>query len=524
MNFKKKIGAFVLSSMMLLSACGQPSEENSTEVEGSTAVKYKELLNIAMTAQPPTLDATLTPSNAANNVAGNIFEQLYTMNENYEPTPELAEAVEVSDDGLTYTFTLRSGVKFHNGKEMMAGDVVASMNRWLKVSTRASTLLPNASFEKIDDLNVKLTVEKATSDVLTIISTRMLFPAIMPKEVVDSAPPEGLTEYIGTGPYKMGEWKQDQYIHLVRNDDYQTLDTAASAYSGSKGIPTKDLYYMFVSEHATRIAGIKTGEYDVAEDIPLENYKELSEEEDIKLHSRSSGSLNAFLNTTEGVLGTNPKMRQAILAAMNCEEMLMASYTDSAYYVLDPGFMNVNQPQWAVKNGNEYYNQNNPEKSKELLKEAGYNGEKVTLLTTKDYQEMYAATIVLQEQLRQVGINAEVLNLDFPSFMETKSDLGKWDIFITSNSYNVIPPQILAVNPQWAGFSEPEVSEYLNKIRIAPSKEEAQEEWANLQQFIYEFGAATAIGHYKSAMATTDKVENFVYFDHPIYWNAKVAE
>ncbi len=522
-----RLMAAALGLSFILASCAQGNTDNikkPTVSGGEAAAKqYKEELNIAMTAQPPTLDAALTASQASLGVAGNIFEQLYTMNKDYEPTPELAESVEISDDGSEYTFTLRKGVKFHNGKEMTADDVVASMNRWLNVSSRAKTLLTDASFEKIDDYTVKLTVAKATSDVMIILATRTLFPAIMPKEIVEAAPPEGVNEYVGTGPYKLQEWKQDQYIHLVKYDDYSPVGLEPSGFSGRKDAATQNIYYYFVSDHATRIAGIKTGEYDVAESVPLENYEELLKEDDVILFSKPSGSLNAFFNTTEGLL-SDIRYRQAILAALDADEIMLASYASPEHYTLDPDFMNINQPQWAVKSGAEYYNQANPEKAKQLLKEAGYNGETVTLLTTKDYQEMYAATIVMQEQLRQIGINAEVSSFDFPTFMEIKNDRSKWDIFITSNGYNVIPPQILVVNPDWAGFSEPQVNASLTAIREASSDEEAQKEWKELQQFIYEFGAATALGHYNSSMATTDKVEDFVFFDQPIYWNARVEK
>lgn len=522
---KGRVLALILVVSIALTACGQSGGDNVNNGTdgGSGEAAYKDSLNIALEAQPPTLDAAMTASNVANNVAGNIFEQLYTMNENYEPTPELAESVEVSEDGLTYTFKIRKGVKFHNGNEMTADDVVASMNRWLSVSDRAKTLLPNSSFEKIDDDTVKYTVTTATSDVMIVLSSRILFPAIMPAEIIENAPAEGIAEYIGTGPYRFEEWRQDQYIHLTRFEDYQPLDGPSSAYSGMKEAFTKDLYYFFVSDPATRVAGIRTGEYDVAEGIPHENIEELSSEEGIVLHSNASGSLNAFFNTKKGMLA-DIKMRQAVLAAMDNNEIMMASYADPANYTLDPGYMNIKQPQWAVKSGEEYYNQSNPEKAKELLEEARYNGETVRLLTTQDYKEMYSASIVLQEQLRQAGINAEVVSFDFPTFMETKGDNSKWDLFITSNSYNIIPPQILAVNPGWAGFDEPQVAESLAAIRSASSPEDARAEWENLQQFMYEFGSSTAIGHYNSSRATTDKVEGFISFDHPIYWNAKVAK
>ena len=112
------------------------AEDNGSEKQAEQK-EYKDELNIALTAQPPTLDTALTVSAVALDTAGNIFERFYTLNANYEPVPALAESVERSEDGLTYTFALRQGVKFHNGKEMTSEDVVASMNRWLVTSSRA---------------------------------------------------------------------------------------------------------------------------------------------------------------------------------------------------------------------------------------------------------------------------------------------------------------------------------------------------------------------------------------------------
>lgn len=130
----------------------------------------------------------------------------------------------------------------------------------------------------------------------------------------------------------------------------------------------------------------------------------------------------------------------------------------------------------------------------------------------------------MQEQLRQAGFTAEVVSLDFPSFMETKGDFGKWDLFITSNGYQIIPPMILAVNSSWAGFDAPQVAEGITAIRGAANNEEAQKAWSNLQQFMYEYGSSTTLGHYNSSMATSSKVSGFVYFDLPIYWNAVITK
>lgn len=526
----------ILSLALIVTACGNNGGNSGTgnsanngstngqETTGGTAPEYRDTINIAVTAQPPTLDSALTVSQVALNTALYIFEQLYTLNADYEPVPMLAESVDVSDDGLTYTFKLRQGVKFHNGKEMTAEDVVASMNRWLVTSSRAKSLLSGANYEEVDPYTVKLTLQQPSSDVLILMATRANFPAIMPKEVIEAAGAEGVTEYIGTGPYKFNEWKQDQYIHLVRYEDYQPVDSAPSGFAGRKDAPTENIYFHFVTDHSTRIAGAKTGLYDIVADIPIENYDELAAESGLTLETAPGGTLTAFLNTADGVLADNVKLRQAILAALNNEEIMLASFAKPELYSLAPGYMNLNQTQWATDAGSEYYNQANVDKAKQLLSEAGYNGEEITLLTTKDYNEMYTATLVIQEQLRQIGMNVKVDNYDFPTFLETKNDRSKWDLFVASTGYQLTPPQLLAVTPDWAGLDDQKVKDSLVAIRTASSSEEAAKVWEELQGYLYEIGSSTVIGHYNSLVAVSNKIEGYEQFEAPVAWNAKIRK
>src|SRR5690625_4075031 len=110
------------------------------------------------------------------------------------------------------------------------------------------------------------------------------------------------------------------------------------------------------------------------------------------------------------------------------EAILVASFVHENLYSLDPGYMNPSQEQWQTDAGSEIYQANDIEKAKQLLDDAGYNGEEVTLLTTKDYGEMYNATLVIQEQLRQMDMNVDVEVYDFPTFMDRKEDPNNWDL------------------------------------------------------------------------------------------------
>jgi peptide/nickel transport system substrate-binding protein len=509
-----------------LVACGTTAppvtEQPGASTEEPSGV-VRESLNIAMTASPPTLDTALTVSAVALDIACNVFEPLYTLDEDYQPVPMLAESVNVSDDGTIYTFVLRHGVTFHNGKEMTAKDVVASMNRWLSLSSRALSLLPGAAFSQVDDYTVELKLTEAASDTLIIIATHSQFPSIVPQEVVDSATDEGIVDYIGTGPYKFVEWRQDQYIQLTRNNDYQSLPGEPSGFSGRKSAPTKDLFFHFVTDASTRISGLKTGLYDIADSIPTENYDELDADPSVTLYTKNSGALTAFFNTREGLLA-NEQLRQAVLAALNDEDILLASFGNPKLFSLSPSYLNPQQAQWATDSGAQFYNQNDPQKAADLLAQAGYNGETLTLLATQDYAEMYDATLVMQEQLRQAGFTVEIATYDFPTFMETKGDYSAWNIFVASTVYQLTPPQLLALSPDFAGFDNDEAKALVQAIRQAPTQAEAKAEWERLQLFMYEYGSGSVLGHYASLVGSGPTVDGFKAFLAPIVWNASVSE
>lgn len=514
--------ALTMSMALLLTGCGG-SGSSGSDASGEDAGAVKDELHIAISANPPSLDPQSINSNIVGGIGTHVYEPLFAMNAEYEPTPVLAESYEVSDDGMVYTIKLRQGVKFHNGEEMTADDVVASMNRWLEVSAKANTLIGGSTFEKVDDYTVNLNVNQASSDIIMILASPIQAAAIYPAEVVESATAEGISEYIGTGPYQVSEWKQDQYVKLEAYEDYQPSEGEPSGLAGEKEAATPTLYFDVVTDASTRIAGVQSGEYDIAEEIPLDNYEELSGDTNLTLNVDRGGTLNLFLDTTEGIMA-NQTFRQAVLAALNCDDIMLAAYGNPDLYEINASWSDPTDAQWGIDAGSEYYNQQDPDKAEELLDEAGYNGETVVLVTTQDYPEMYNATLVVQEELKQVGINAEVETYDFSTFMEHRADPNQFDMFITSNSYNMLPIQLSVLDSGWAGLNAPEVAEGIQEIRSASSDEEAADAWADLQTFLYEYGAATVLGHYTGVIAMDSGVQGYDYLRFPIYWNVTASE
>lgn len=174
--------ALALSAVML-TACGQSGgakEEPATAVAGGAAegtettkptgeISYKTELNVAITANPPSLDVHGVNSNIVGGIGTHIYEPLFAMDADYKPAGVLADSYTISEDGKVYTIKLRQGVKFHNGQEMTADDVVASMSRWLELSGKAKALLAGTVFEKADDYTITMTLPEAYADALTVV-------------------------------------------------------------------------------------------------------------------------------------------------------------------------------------------------------------------------------------------------------------------------------------------------------------------------------------------------------------------
>ena len=190
-------------------------------------------LNIALDGQPEHLDVAMTTMDIASEVVyGSVYEKLVAFSENNELIPELAESWDLSDENRVYTYHLRHGVLFHNGEEMKAADVVASMNRWIDAANNASSLVGGAHFTAVDDYTVEIRMENGTLYLNEMIAGLGQQAVIMPASVI-AAVGEGelVKDVIGTGPYAFDTWKADQYIRLKAFDGYQPYGEPGS-YSG----------------------------------------------------------------------------------------------------------------------------------------------------------------------------------------------------------------------------------------------------------------------------------------------------
>ena len=482
----KKIIALVMACALCLGLCAV-----------SASAAEDSVLNIALDGMPNNLDCVMNSEDIISEVVyGSVFEKLVALNGDNEVIPELCETWEMSDDATTYTYTLRQGVKFHNGEEMTADDVVASMNRWIDNAANANNLVGGAHFEKVDDTTVSITMENGTLYLNELIAGLGQQAAIMPASVIEAAGEgELVDEYVGTGPYAFSEWRADQFIKLVANPDYVPYGTEGD-YSGWGGYKTAyydEVYFYFPGDTATLVNGLLTGEYDMINKLSADDYDKFADNEDFTIFSDESEMPMIIFNKAEGV-AADPLVRQAVQAVVNCDDVLYASTGNEDFYNLYSSYMFESSANWYTEAGSEYYNQNDPDRAIELFEEAGwdFDNDVFRILVRTDATDFYTQAQVVQEELRAIGVNCELLTYDSSTFSEMRNNQpDAWDAFITSFGPKVLPNMNLFLSDSWPlseGMGLDRVLEDLAAIAAETDLAAAQQIWTDLQEYMYAEG------------------------------------
>src|SRR6266581_6499197 len=409
-------------------------------VSEAVAQKKGGVLKVGNLGEPPTLDAHWTTATITEVLANHIYEGLYSLDAKSQPIPMLAEGMPaVSKDGLTYTFKLRQGIKFHNGKEMTSADVVASLNRWGAQSTYGKTLYARvAEVRAVDKYTVEMKLKEKTAIVLISLAIPNNAAAIYPKEIVDKfKPAEKATEWVGTGPFKLVEWKPDRHIKMARFDDYQPRKEAASGYGGRKIAYVNELLWIPVPDAATRVAQIETGELDFADDLDLNAYERLKNSPGVQaIVAKPYYWLVAVFNKKEGLM-TNQKLRQAWQAALDMEPIMKnVAGGHRELYRMDSSLAFVENAPWHTKLQGLPWNEHDRDKAKRLLRDAGF-------------------TIDLQV-------------VDWATLVKRRNNSKEYDVFTTGMGNFYDPTHHIYLGPNWPGWTD---DEELNRLLAELARE-----------------------------------------------------
>jgi peptide/nickel transport system substrate-binding protein len=377
-------------------------------------------LRVGMIAEASTLDMHWQPEGTAQLIARHYLEGLYTQGLDYGWIPMLAEGHTVSEDSLVYTIKLRRGVLFHNGKELTAADAVASLLRYGRLHRRGRQLFQRIeSVRALDQYTVQLRLQGKSALVLPLLGT-----AIYPKEVLEEAGEGQIRSHIGTGPFKLAELQPGR-IKLVRFEPYQTRGEPPNGYGGGKTAWVDTLLFLYVPDDSVRMAALESGDMDITWGMH-EAYDRLKAHPELKVQIEKPGNkFVTMLNKQKGLF-TNVKLQQAALAALDMEPILRAAVGHPQFYRLDSSLSFKEEPWWTDAGG-ELYNQNNPEKARRLLTEAGYRDEPVRYIAAYDAVAQHRVAPATKQQLEAVGFTVDLQLMDWSTSTRRRNNPDLWD-------------------------------------------------------------------------------------------------
>ncbi|KGF68438.1 ABC transporter substrate-binding protein [Hoeflea sp. BAL378] len=372
--------------------------------------------SIGMQLEPPNLDPTGGAAAAIDEVVyANVFEGLTRFGADGSILPALAESWEISEDGLTYTFKLRSGAKFHDGSAFDAEDVKFSLNRArADDSTNAQKALfaDIASVEVVDPATVKVTLSKPNGSFLFNMAWGDAV-IVAPETAADNA-----AKPVGTGPFAFGEWVKGDRVDLVRNPDYW-----------GEPVKLEKVTFKFISDPTAAFAAMMAGDLDAYPAFPApENLTQFEADPRFAVIIGSSeGETILAMNNKKPPLD-DIRVRQAITHAIDRQAIIDGALF--GYGTPIGTHFAPHNPAYVDLTAQSAYD---PEKSKALLAEAGVSDLTLSLkLPPPSYARRGGE--IIAAQLREVGINTEITNVEWAQWLEDVFKGKNFDLTVISHT------------------------------------------------------------------------------------------
>lgn len=420
-----------------------------------------------------------------DDVINHVVEGLVAYKEDMTVGPMLAESIAVSDDGKTYTFALRPGVRFHNGAPLTSKEVKWSWDRILNPQTNwlcrdwyaGESGLKIVSVAAPDPRTVVFTLDAPSALLLPRMASFQCIAAVLHPDSVDAK--GAWRSLIGTGPYTFAEWRRGQYIVLKKFDVYQPRKELRDGLAGGKVAHATALRWIIIPDRAAAKAALYAGQVDLLYSVEPTEENELQRSGRVQLHKSGSLGLNALLMQNTDPLLRDVRMRRAIAHAINLSQLASAVSLGAVHP--NPSVIPLISPYYsaAQRKGHEF----DLQRSRQLLQEAGYKGSVIKLQTNKRYEEMYDHAVVAQSMLKKAGLNVEL-------------EVVEW----TTQLSNYLEGKFQMMSMGFSGRTDPVLS---YEVILGSKKADPAMQWEN----------AEAIGLTQRAGALADIKTRQVIFD-----------
>jgi peptide/nickel transport system substrate-binding protein len=460
----RRTRSFVLgvAGALALGACSGGGSVNTGSGSSGGSGSGSNTLVAAVSAQPDQFDPHKTSAYASFQVLENVYDTLVVPNaKNLTMDPSLATSWTTSPDGLTWTFDLRQGVKFHDGSTFDAADVVYSYNRIITEKLANSYRFADVTAVTAKDpQTVVITVKQPTPNLLSLIGS-FKGMAILPENAEKTRDLTRQTD--GTGPFE-----------LVSSDASHTVLKAFPGYWGGKP-KIGGVEFRYITEPSAALTALKNGEVQWTDNIPPQQIDSLKKDNGVHLASTSSVDYWYLSMNYQHPPFDNPLVRQAIATAVDRSAVTKAARFSAA-----------RPNETAIPKGSFWYLDYSPftadqGKAKQLMQQAGVTTPvTMELMVTNQYPESVTAAQVIASELKPIGIDVKIDTLDFATWLDRES-AGQFDSFILSWLGNIDPADFYQAQHTTGGssnyqhYSNPQVDSLLTQAATEQDKDKRKD-------------------------------------------------
>lgn len=470
-----------------------------------------------------------------------IYDTLYALDADFKPQPQMVETMTLSDDRLTYRFTLREGMKWHDGAPVTAEDCVASLARW-QARDAAGQLMARQMKEMrvVDDRTFEIEFTQPYGILLESLSKMAAnIPFMMPKRVAETDAFAEITDYTGSGPFRFlrEEWVPGSKVVYEKFADYVPRSEPASAMAGGKVAKVDRVEWMIIRDQQIALSALMSGEADFWENPSL----------DLLPVIEASGLKTQVVNGT-GIQGDmffnhvippfdNPKARQAMFWLTNQESYLQAVNGNPDYYRTCASFFICGSPM-ETDAGLEALKGPDPEKAKALFEEAGWDFSKpIVVLDPADNSIVHPLTVVTVQAMRDIGLNVDVQAMDWATAVNRRMsrepvESGGWNILHSFVGGQVVSTPVWSVTFSGAcdkGLFGWPCDQQLEDLRLKFALSEGEEAQkavaAEYSVRAFETGHHVPLGQWSGFVTYSDKLSGVLATqDVPVFWNVEKAD
>jgi peptide/nickel transport system substrate-binding protein len=517
-----------------------------------SALALSAALAVSMPAQAKTITAVMhadlrtpgmmTTAYIVRDFGYMIFDTLLAEDANFKIQPQMAEW-KVSDDKLTYTFTLRDGLKWHDGAPVTGEDCVASLKRWGKADSMGQKLMDfTASIEAPDARTIVLKLKEPYGLVLESIGKPSSFvPFMMPKRMAETPQDKPLPELIGSGPFKFvpAEFQPGVKAVFEKNKDYVPRKEAPSWTSGGKVVKVDRVEWITMADAQTAVNAVQSGDIDFMEAPSFDILPVLAADKNLKVETlnklgfQTVGRMNFLLPPFDNV-----KVRRAAFMAMNQKDVLDALVGNPENYEICGAFFVCGTPLATDVGSESLVKGNGMAEAKKLLAASGYDGTPIVIMAPGDVVTLKAQPIVAAQLLREAGFKVDVQATDWGTVISRRTSQkpvkeGGWNMFFTNwAGADVMNPIVnfsiggRGKNGGWFGWAEDAKIEALkDTFARASTPEEQKKIAASIQQEAYDQVIYIPLGQFTQPSVWRKSLSGVLDGPAtPIFWNIDKSE